>query len=121
MESRKTGIHWLSLLLSASTLVCCALPAILVTVGLGASLASFVSVFPQIVWISQYKGYLFSLSFISLVFASISQKNQASSECSLEQKKACQSIKAKMPIILIVGWILWSTGFFFAYLAIHIL
>ena len=45
----------LSLFTSLSTLVCCALPALLVTVGLGTTLVSIVSIFPWIVVLSKYK------------------------------------------------------------------
>jgi len=121
MTNHKSLASYISLFLSASTLICCALPAILVTLGLGASLASLVGTFPQIVWLSQYKGYLFCLALICLVYATLMQKKQAASDCSLEQKEACQSIKAKMPAVLMFGWILFLTGFFFAYLAVHIL
>ena len=39
----------LSLFASSGTLVCCALPALLVALGAGAALSSLVSVFPQVV------------------------------------------------------------------------
>jgi hypothetical protein len=39
----------LSLFASSSTLICCAIPALLVSLGAGAALASLVAVFPQIV------------------------------------------------------------------------
>ena len=45
----------LSLFASFSTLICCALPALLITLGMGAALASIISVFPWITIISKYK------------------------------------------------------------------
>ena len=48
----------LSLFASAGTLVCCALPALFVTLGAGAALAGLVGEFPQLVWLSTYKLYL---------------------------------------------------------------
>jgi len=59
-ESR-TGL-WASLaslFASSGTLVCCALPALLVALGAGAVLSSLVSVFPQLVWLSEHKEGLF--------------------------------------------------------------
>ena len=44
-----------SLFASSSTLVCCALPALLVAVGAGAALSSLVSAVPQLVWLSEHK------------------------------------------------------------------
>ena len=49
------GASVLSLFASSSTLVCCALPALLVALGAGAALSSLVSVFPQVVWLSEHK------------------------------------------------------------------
>jgi len=47
--------NFLSLFASSSTLVCCALPALFVFIGAGASFASLISVFPFLIVLSQYK------------------------------------------------------------------
>jgi hypothetical protein len=49
----------LSLFASGSTLVCCAIPALLVAVGAGAALSSLVSAVPQLVWLSEQKTGVF--------------------------------------------------------------
>ena len=41
---------YISLLSSGSTIVCCALPAMLVAIGAGATLSTFIHYFPQIVF-----------------------------------------------------------------------
>lgn len=56
------GVTWVTLATSASTLLCCALPALLVTLVAGAVLASAVSVFPQLVWVSEHKVEVFVLA-----------------------------------------------------------
>lgn len=56
------GVTWVTLATSASTLLCCALPALLVALGAGAVLASRVSVFPQLVWVSEHKIEVFVLA-----------------------------------------------------------
>ena len=48
-----------TLLSSAGTLVCCVLPAVLVTLGAGASLAGLVTAIPQLVWLSEHKTLVF--------------------------------------------------------------
>jgi hypothetical protein len=53
---------WLALFASSGTLVCCALPALLVSLGAGAALSSLISVFPQIVWLSEHKVLVFGLA-----------------------------------------------------------
>ena len=50
---KQTGLSWLTLFASTGTLICCALPIILVTLGLGATVAAFTSSFPLLVTIAQ--------------------------------------------------------------------
>ena len=57
----------LTILSSFSTLVCCALPATLVTIGAGAVLASVVTAVPQLVWLSEHKMPLFAFAGLMLV------------------------------------------------------
>ena len=60
--------NFLSLFASSSTLICCALPALFVAIGAGASFASLITVFPFLVVLSEYKFYitLFALVMISI-------------------------------------------------------
>jgi type III secretory pathway component EscV len=52
MNIRTTILDLLTVLSSFGTLLCCAVPALLVSVGAGAVMASVVSAIPQLVWIS---------------------------------------------------------------------
>ena len=60
---------WLILFASTTTLVCCALPIILVTVGLGAVSAALFSNFPFLADLARQKIWFFSGSFMLLAFA----------------------------------------------------
>lgn len=60
---------FLALFVSVGTLLCCALPAFLVLIGFGAALAGFVSVFPGVTLISEYKIALFLTAGVVNVFA----------------------------------------------------
>jgi hypothetical protein len=57
---RNVGLAFGSLLASSATLVCCVLPAVLVSVGAGAALVGLVSAFPQLVWLSEHKLLVFA-------------------------------------------------------------
>ncbi len=59
---RAHALGFLSLFTSAGTLVCCALPSLLVLAGLGATVASLLSVAPWLVTLSQHKGWVFVVS-----------------------------------------------------------
>jgi len=59
-SSRLPG--YFSLFASLGTLVCCALPSLLVLVGLGASVASIVSAAPWLVTLSRQKELVFAVT-----------------------------------------------------------
>ncbi len=52
----------ISLFSSFGTLICCALPALLVSLGAGAVLAGLITNFPQLIFLSKYKIYVFSVA-----------------------------------------------------------
>ena len=59
---RGLGVSLLTLLASSGTLVCCVLPAAMVSLGAGAALAGLVTAVPQLIWLSQHKGIVFGLA-----------------------------------------------------------
>ena len=67
IETRKWG--WLILFASTTTLVCCALPIILVTLGMGAVSAALFSSLPFLADLARHKAWFFSGSFILLALA----------------------------------------------------
>jgi len=64
---RQTILPSLSLFTSVGTLLCCALPALLVTLGMGAALAGFVGAAPWVTAVSDYKGIVFAVAMIGPV------------------------------------------------------
>jgi hypothetical protein len=68
-QARSAGVAATALLASSATLVCCVLTAVLVSLGAGAALVGLVSVFPQLVWLSELKGLVFGLAGGLLVVA----------------------------------------------------
>src|SRR5215813_13019058 len=61
-SARPALFNYLSLFTSLSTLLCCALPSLLVLLGLGATVASTLSFLPFLVTLSHYKRWVFALS-----------------------------------------------------------
>lgn len=59
----------LSLLLSSGTLVCCALPALLVLLGAGSVLATLLTWFPSLALLSRQKTLLFVMASLALLLA----------------------------------------------------
>jgi hypothetical protein len=71
MNLRTIVFEALTILSSFSTLICCALPAALVSIGAGAVLASVVTAVPQLVWLSEHKLQLFLLAGLTLTLSGI--------------------------------------------------
>ena len=74
-ESIKLGL--ITLFASSSTLICCALPALFVLLGAGATFASIVNFFPQLIVISQYKITISIVTGIILLLAGFLIKNNS--------------------------------------------
>lgn len=70
----QNGIGALSVLASASTLVCCTIPAILVVLGAGSVLASLVSWVPGIVWLSENKPLVFVVATTMMLASAVAQR-----------------------------------------------
>ena len=66
----QTFIPSLTLFTSFGTLVCCALPALMVTLGMGTTLAGFIGMFPSVTFISDYKEPIFIISGMFIILGS---------------------------------------------------
>lgn len=119
----KTILPVLSLFTSLGTLLCCALPALLVTLGLGAVLAGVVSAIPALTIVSEYKIPVFILAGVLLAMAVYVQWQSGNSPCPVDvmQKQACARVKKISWVILLFSIIVYLTGFFFAFVAVHFL
>lgn len=112
-------VHFFSLFASMGTLICCALPALLVSLGLGATMISLTSAVPQIIWISEHKVYVFATAFVLLLVNSIWIYLNRNAPCPIDPKlrEACISGRRFSKYVLILSWICLLIGFFFAYIA----
>ncbi|HEX6638727.1 MAG TPA: hypothetical protein VF033_13800 [Steroidobacteraceae bacterium] len=61
-HARNVGVALGTLLASSTTLLCCVLPAVMVSLGAGAALAGLVSAVPQLVWLSEHKLLVFGIA-----------------------------------------------------------
>ena len=113
------GSALLSIFTSSGTLVCCALPVLLVSVGAGAALSSLVAVFPQIVWLSEHKDALFAVAAVTLVVAGAMQWRARSAPCPVDPalRAACLQGRRWSRRLYLVSVLVFGTGGFFAYLA----
>ena len=119
MRSHST-LSWLSIFTSGSTLVCCALPAVLVALGAGAALAGLVSAVPQIVWLSEHKEAVFSVAGVMLIASGLMQwRARRALACPPDAAlaAACETTKDYSVWIWWTSLAIYLLGLFFAFVA----
>lgn len=106
-----------SLLTSAGTLVCCTLPALLVAVGAGAVLATAVTAFPALVWLSEYKGIVFTGAGAMLAVAGALQWHTRRLPCPVDPAlaAACGRTRRVSLTVYAVSVALFAIGALFAF------
>jgi mercuric ion transport protein len=112
-------LSYFSLFSSVGTLLCCALPSVLVLAGLGTSVASMLSALPWLVALSHHKiwtfvtsGVLMGASFVNMYW--FAPRLRARS-CSPENRGACEEASRLSKMALWFSAILYATGFFVAF------
>lgn len=111
----KKVTQFLTLFTSFSTLLCCALPALLVSLGLGAAMAGFLSKYPQLIWLSENKLFIFIAGGMLLGLGGILQFSLPKKECPIDFKEACEETKDWSKPLYFVSLIIYLIGFAFAY------
>lgn len=119
LATRQTLAPALSLFASTGTLVCCALPALLITLGMGATLAGLTASVPQLVWLSAYKGWVFAGAGAMLALAALARWRARNDPCPADpaQARACARMRRAGGVILWLSITLYAIGAFFAFAA----
>ena len=120
--NKKSVFIFLGLFSSVGTLLCCALPALFVSLGAGAVLASAIGFAPWLVVFSKYKLITFVVAGVLLLLAIVMQKQSRLKECPIDSDQAavCAGSKKINQWVLYFSVAIYITGFFFAYLASYI-
>jgi hypothetical protein len=107
-----------ALFASSGTLVCCALPALLVALGAGAALSSLVSAVPQLVWISEHKVGVFIFAAVMLAFAGALQWRNRNAPCpvDLALRDACLRTRKVSLRVYLLSLALFLIGGWFAFI-----
>ncbi|MBI1274517.1 hypothetical protein GC177_00910 [bacterium] len=104
---------------SFSTLFCCALPALLVSIGAGAAVIGLVSTFPQLIWLSEHKVGLFIFAGIMLTLSGTMRYLTRNAPCPADpaKAKACMRMRRFSLGIFLFSLAMYSVGFYFAFIA----
>jgi hypothetical protein len=111
-----------SLFASSSTLVCCAIPALLVAIGAGAALSSLVSIFPQIVWLSEHKAGLFAFAGVLLLGSGALQWRNRSAPCPTDPalRDSCLRTRKTASTVYAVSVLLYLVGGWVAFIQVRL-
>jgi hypothetical protein len=112
-------INYLTLFGSLSTLICCALPALLVSLGLGAVMAGLAGNIPGLIWLSENKLYVFVFAGAMLLFNGLLIWRNRNAPCPIDPKlrDACISGRKLSRNIYFVSLGVFFIGVFFAFIA----
>lgn len=120
-RNRGGALSYLSLFTSFGTLVCCALPSLLVLLGLGATVATVLTQVPWLVTMSHHKNWVFlaagflilgNLVYVYIVAPKIQLRK---SSCDLGDATACVTASRFSRVVLWCSVVLYMTGCFTAY------
>lgn len=113
-------LSWLSVFASGSTLVCCALPALLVALGAGAALSGLISAVPQLVWLSEHKAPLFAGAAAMLALSGVLQwRARRAAACPPDPAlaAACSTTRDLSLRVWVASVAIFAVGAFFAFAA----
>jgi hypothetical protein len=114
-------LGYLSLFTSFGTLLCCALPSLLVLVGLGATVASLLSAVPWLVALSRHKVWVFAASGVLIganllhVYAIAPSLKSAGESCPADAPEACASASRFSKMVLWLSAVIYAVGVFSAF------
>jgi hypothetical protein len=114
---RNLGVTALTLLASSGTLVCCVLPAVMVALGAGATLAGLVTAMPQLIWLSEHKAFVFGIASVMLALSGAMLWRARSLPCPAEPSAAaaCRRLRAVSAVLWWVSLAGVATGAAFAF------
>jgi len=118
---RAALLNYFSLFSSFSTLICCALPSVLVLLGMGTAVASVLSAAPWLVSLSRHKTWTFSIAGTLIVCSfvmtyTIAPRLRQGETCDANDPATCGEVSKISRVILWGSALIYTGGFFVAYL-----
>jgi hypothetical protein len=115
---RNAALAFTALLASSGTLVCCVLPALMVALGAGATLAGVLTAVPQLIWLSEHKVAVFALAAAALAVAGISIWRARRMPCPADPlaAAACMRLRRYSTVLYALALFAFSVGATFAFI-----
>jgi hypothetical protein len=117
-HNRNVGVAATALLASSATLVCCVLPAVLVSLGAGAALVGLVSAVPQLIWLSEHKALVFGVAGAMVLVSGAVLWKARRLPCPTDPQlaRSCMRLRALSNRLWTVAAIAYVVGALFAFL-----
>lgn len=118
-EAHKTNVivAFGTLLATTGTLLCCVLPAVLVSIGAGAMLVGLVSAVPQLVWLSEHKALVFGIAGALLLISGVLIWRARRLPCPIDPSVArmCMRLRRVSAVVYGVSVVCLVAGALFAF------
>ncbi|MGH8189092.1 MAG: hypothetical protein ACREUC_21220 [Steroidobacteraceae bacterium] len=117
-ENRNVGVAATALLASSATLICCVLPAVLVSLGAGAALVGLISAIPQLIWLSERKVLVFGIAGVLLLVSGALLWNARRLPCPADPiaARSCMRLRTWSHWMYAVAAVAYLLGASFAFL-----
>jgi hypothetical protein len=115
--ARNVAVAFGALFASSATLVCCVLPAVLVSLGAGAALAGIVSAVPQLIWLSEHKAAVFFAAALFLLVSGIALWRARRLPCPVDPAlaRACMRLRKVSGVLYAAALVAFAVGVTFAF------
>ncbi len=123
VDAKPSSLDFLTLFFSAGTLVCCALPALLVAIGAGSVVASLFASAPALVWILRQKIAVFGFAGFMLLLSGVVRWKVKNRACPVDMsvRLACSRTKRFSTWIYIFSWLFYVLGVLFTFILPHLI
>lgn len=113
----------LTLFSSFSTLLCCALPALLVALGAGSVMTGLVTTMPEMTIVSRHKPEVFIFAGVMLTLSGFMQWRNRRAACPADpaKAKACLRLRKYSLVVFVISLSFYLTGMFFTFFAAHVM
>lgn len=116
-HARNAGVALTALVASTTTLVCCVLPALLVSLGAGAAVVGLVTAVPQLVWLSEHKALVFGGAALIVMMSGIALWRARTLPCPAEPElaRSCMRLRRLSAVVfaVAVAFLVLGSGFAF--------
>jgi len=114
---RNVGWALGALVASSTTLVCCVLPAVLVSLGAGAAVAALVTAVPQLVWLSEHKAFVFGSAALLLAASGVMLWQARRLPCPADPRlaRSCARMRSVSHVLYVIALLCFLAGALFAF------